>query len=82
MALSYDQTLALIQLSRQIEWFYQLDQYTNAQLQQLLKAVSGAEADVLARIADAASNLPNWSEDRAVSLLNNFNNLTVGIRSI
>jgi len=80
--LTPQQTLELITLARNIEWFYQLEDYTKEQLKQLLKAVQQAESELLGRIDLYASSLPEWSEDRALLILDNLSNLTLGIRYV
>lgn len=78
--LTPDETLALIQLSRHIGWFYELQHYTDAQLKQLFKIVRQAEADILARIDTYAATIPNWYEDRALAVLDALKNMGLGIR--
>jgi hypothetical protein len=82
MPLTEDQILALIVLARQVDWFYHLDSYTDAQLQQLLRSVQQAEMEVLARVDSYASALPEWAEERALALLDGFSDLSLGIRTI
>jgi hypothetical protein len=80
--LTPQQTLELIALQRQIIWFYQLEDFTDAQLKTLLRSVQQAETEILATIDRYAVSLPDWYEERALSLLDSFSNLTLGLQSI
>jgi len=82
MPLTNDETLALIQLARSVEWQYRLDQYTDESLKVLLDSVKRAEKEVFTGIADYASSLPSWVEEQSLALLDYFSDLTVGIRSV
>ena len=81
-SLTPDEELSLIMLARQIQFHYELDSYTTDQLKQILKTVSKAEREILARIHAYGVNLPSWSEEDSLALLDHLHSMTMGLRGI
>lgn len=79
MALTENELIALIILARNVEWRYQLDDYETEVLQKLLVSVRRAEREVI----DALSPLmSDWSEARALAILDELSDLTLGIKAV
>ncbi len=73
--------LDLIVLARNVKHRYALDDYEIQALKPLLKAVSQAQREILQRIEQRAASLPEWSEERALALLDELSDLTLGIQT-
>ena len=74
------QQLKLVELAKQVQWQYRLDQFQDAALKQLLNALSQAQHEVLAKIEDKAYRF-QWEEDRALALLDEYSDLQLAIKA-
>jgi len=80
--LTEQETIELILLARSIEYFYDLSSWEDESLKILLKSVKSAENELLAKLNQYGSQIPDWQEDRTIALLDNFNRMTLGIRYV
>jgi SPP1 gp7 family putative phage head morphogenesis protein len=69
-------------LVRAVNWRLQLDKWEDGQLEQVLAAVEQARGEIVSELDSRgkAMRLTEWSEDRLVSLLEEMEDLTVGIK--
>src|SRR5512143_2459545 len=72
---------ALVLLSRNIIWRYQLDLFEDETLRLILAAVQRAEREVLAEIHRRGAGATEWTEARSLALLDEMSDLTLGIRT-
>lgn len=84
--LSPKETQELIQLSRNVVWRYQLDQYEDEALKLLLKNVTRAQGEILRELDLRArglfgKGLTQWSEERSLALLDELADLIIGLRA-
>ena len=70
-------------LIRSIDWRFKLDRFEDAALKEILKSVDKARGEIIAEL-DArgkAKKLTEWSEERLTSLLEETEDLTIGIKA-
>lgn len=72
--------LQLVQLARSVQWRFALDEWEEAPLRELLKAVRQSQTEILAQIEARAANLSEWREERSLALLDEMSDLTLGLR--
>ena len=80
--LTEQETIELILLAKNIDWHYELHKYSDTELRKLLKSVRKAETEILSKIDTYRSSMPDWYEGRALAVLDNLSNTTLGIQYI
>jgi len=80
--LTEQETIELILLAKNIDWHYELHKYSDEELKKLLKSVRKAESEILGKIDTYRNSMPDWYEGRALAILDNLSNMTLGIQYI
>jgi hypothetical protein len=77
-----DDKIDLYTLIRNIRWRYQLDQFENGALTEVLKSVEQAKKEILREFAKPKkyADIDSWTDSRNEALLNELDQLTVGIK--
>lgn len=70
----------LIFLARNQGLFYELDQYSDEYLRQILAAVEQAQEEIYAHIRQKGANIQEWDEERQLAVLDELNRLSVGVK--
>ncbi|NJB67507.1 hypothetical protein GGQ74_001147 [Desulfobaculum xiamenense] len=76
-----DQLKDLIALARHVEWRYKLDQFEKAAIGDILTAVNQARREIGQYLDARGRESGTWSERRALELLDELRDLTVGLRA-
>jgi SPP1 gp7 family putative phage head morphogenesis protein len=69
-------------MARSVAWRLKLDQWEDSQLSEVLKSVDQARGEIIAELEDRAKQMKvtKWTDDRLKSLLNEMEDLTLGIK--
>lgn len=71
----------LIFLARNQGLFYELDRFSQDQLQDILAAIEQANEEIFAHIREKNAGLQEWDEERQLAVLDELNRLSVGVKA-
>jgi hypothetical protein len=76
-----DELLQVILQARSVEYAYNLSVWADEPLKILLTSLRQAQNEILTYLDSVGAGLTEWSEARSLALLDNFQDLTLGVRS-
>ena len=76
-----DELLQVILQARSVEYAYRLELWSDEPLKILLTSLRQAQNEILTYLDSAGAGLTEWNEARSLALLDNFQDLTLGVRS-
>jgi len=79
--LSPDELKDFVTLTRNVEWQYRLDQFTDESLLRLQSAIDQTGKELQGYVRRRGRNITDWSKQRVKEITNEMDTLTVGVRS-
>lgn len=77
-----DELLQVILQARSVEYAYNLEIWSEQPLKILLTSLRQAQNEILTYLDSVGVGLTEWSEARSLALLDHFQDLTLGVRSV
>jgi SPP1 gp7 family putative phage head morphogenesis protein len=77
-----DELLQIILQARSVEYAYNLGVWSDQALKPLLSSLRQAQNEILTYLDSVGAGLTEWSEARSLALLDHFQDLTIGVRSV